>query len=221
MSYRTDPDFSCGYQNCFTLIHENLADVPMPMSLLYPLDREALQVLYTNLAAGDTPTSYGYWSSSSLHIAGNGPQANFGVAMRNGIAEPWAHGHLPKTYLADNQSLPGRATWAGTLLGLTPEAAAVVGDAEISVSLSTMTGRADFTNLEAWAANTAPGDAGTGTQWLDGDLGYAIAIRGNTFRETNGDAGRLTGAFTGATHEGAAGTLDRTDLTAAFGAERQ
>ena len=54
-----------------------------------------------------------------------------------------------------------------------------------------------------------PGAAGTGTQWLDGDLGYAIAVRGNTFAETGGDDGRLTGIFTGQSHEGAAGTLER------------
>ena len=35
-----------------------------------------------------------------------------------------------------------------------------------------------FTNLETWAARTVPGEAGTGTRWLDGDLGYTIAVRG-------------------------------------------
>ncbi len=196
------------------------ASIPMPMSLLYPLDREALQVLYTELEAGDSPTAYGNWASASLHVAGNGSHANFGVAMRNDIAEPWAHGYLPDTDLADNRSLSGNAAWTGDLLGLTPDAAAVAGDARIAVNLAAMAGRADFTNLETWGANAAPGAAGTGTTWLDGDLGYSIAVRGNTFRETGGDAGRLTGIFTGAAHEGAAGTLERTDLTAAFGASR-
>ena len=45
-------------------------------------------------------------------------------------------------------------------------------------------------------------------------------VRGNTFRETGGDAGWLTGSFTGLLHEGVAGTLERTDLTAAFGGAR-
>ena len=39
-------------------------------------------------------------------------------------------------------------------------------------------------------------------------------------RETGGDAGRLTGLFTRAAHEGAAGTLERSDLTAVLGASR-
>ena len=73
---------------------------------------------------------------------------------------------------------------------------------------------------ESWAARTAPGATGTGTQWLDGDLGYTISVRGNTFRETGGDTGTLTGIFVGRSHEGAAGTLERADLTAAFGASR-
>ena len=106
------------------------------------------------------------------------------------------------------------------MLGFTPQREAVVGDAEIGVNLGTLRGNADFTELERWSAGVAPGAAGTGRQWLDGDLGYLIAVDGNTFRETGGDAGRLTGIFTGHNHEGAAGTLERADLTAAFGASR-
>ena len=200
--------------------------IKQPLSILYPADREALRALYGRLNNGDTPASdLGSWSSTSLHIAGNGRYANFGIVMRNGYAEAWAHGHNPGEFccgysLADNPDLAGSATWNGELLGLTPDAAVVAGDAAISVNLTSMTGRADFTSLETWATGNAPGAAGTGTQWLDGDLGYAIAVRGNTFRETGGDDGRLTGIFTGQSHEGAAGTLERSDLTAAFGASR-
>ena len=85
---------------------------------------------------------------------------------------------------------------------------------------SCLAGRANFTGLDHWGPNQAPGDAGTGTSWLDGDLGYSISVRGNTFRETGGDQGRLTGVFVGGNHEGVTGTLERTDLTAAFGASR-
>ncbi len=217
---RQDPAFSCGFRFCFSPIHVNLADIPMPMSLVYPVDREALQVLYTKLEPGDAPTSYGYWASASLHIAGNGPHANFGVASRNGIAEPWAHGHMPEIDLTDNTELTGAAVWNGALVGFTPQVEAVTGDAAIRVSLGTMQGAASFTELERWRPRQRPGAAGTGTMWGDGDLDYTIAVRGNTFRETGGDDGRLTGIFTGTGHEGAAGTLERSDLTAAFGASR-
>ena len=138
--------------------------------------------------------------------------------MRNGIAEPWAHGYLPPRDLGENTALSGTVTWIGTLLGFTPEAAAVSGDAQIAVDLSLMTGVATFTGLEEWAG--APGAPGNGTMWATGELSYSIVAKGKTFRETGGDDGTLTGIFTGAAHEGAAGTLEREDFTAAFGASR-
>ena len=126
----------------------------------------------------------------------------------------------------------GSAIWTGNLVGLTPVGATVVGDARVSVDLGTLTGAADFTALETWDAGVAPGAAGTGARWGDGDLSYGIAIRGGetepgvaghtayTFRETGGDAGTLTGTFVGQQHEGVAGTLVRDDVTAAFGGAR-
>ena len=200
----------------FTEMNEHL----QPHSLLYPTDREAMRVLYSRLSNGDSPTSFGPWDSTSLHLRGEGRHADFGVALRNGYAEPWAYGHMPRTDLVRNGALTDAVKWEGTLLGLTPDAAAVAGEAAIVVDLLELAGTADFTELEAWAPNTAPGAAGTGTQWLDGDLGYSITVAGNTFRETGGDDGTLTGIFVGRAHEGAAGTLERADLTAAFGASR-
>jgi len=193
--------------------------IPQPLSLLYPADREAMRALYSRLRDGSSPTDFGPWKSTSWHLVGRSPAAAFGVALRNRYVEPWAYGDLPAADLADNRSLSGRVTWLGTLLGFGPDET-VSGDASIAVELSTLTGRADFTNLEAWSEPPVPGAAGTGTVWLDGDLGYAISVRGNSFRETSGNAGRLTGIFTGQNHEGAAGTLERDDLVAAFGASR-
>ncbi len=191
-----------------------------PLSILYPVDREALRALYGRFANGDSVESLGPWINTSMNILGNGPHAAFGVALRNGYAEPWAYGQIPDNDLDDNRGLNGSAKWEGTILGLTPQAASVAGDASINVNLTTLAGQAYFTSLEQWAAGTAPGDAGSGTQWLDGDLGYSIVVRGNTFRETGGDDGSLTGIFVGRQHEGAAGTLERDDLTAAFGVSR-
>lgn len=187
---------------------------------LWPTDREALRVLYGRLQPGDDAFSFGPWTSESLHIHGNGAYAGFGVALRNGHAEPWAYGHPPDGYLADNSRLSGSATWSGSLLGLTPNAEAVAGSAMIRVDIDTMGGRADFKDLEHWSAGEAPGAAGTGSIWGDGDLAYAISIRGNNFREIGGDDGRLTGVFTGLSHQGVAGTLERSDLSAAFGGAR-
>lgn len=192
-----------------------------PASLLWPADREALRLLYDRLAPGDpcrcSPSDLGPWSDESLHVHGNGPHAGFGVALRNGRAEPWAYGYLPDGDLSG----AGVATWNGTLLGLTPQVEAVAGDASLRVDLGTMRGTAEFTALEHWAAGAAPGAARSGATWGDGDLRYAVSVEGNTFREAGGDEGRLTGIFTGRAHEGAAGTLERDDLTAAFGAARE
>lgn len=105
----------------------------------------------------------------------------------------------------------GRETYSGSPRNGIPYGATRA----IAVRLATLAGRADFTEIVVYRSL-----AGGWAQWLDGDLGYTIAVRGNTFRETGGDAGRLTGIFTGPNHEGAAGTLERSDLTAAFGAAR-
>ncbi len=197
-----------------------------PMSTLYPADREALRALYSG-----NPVSFGPWSSTSLHIHGNAPHAGFGVAFRNGYAEPWAYGYLTGYGLETNSALRGTVRWDGDLVGFTPAAEAVMGDAEIQVNISSLRGTAEFTDLEHWGARQAPGAEGTGTIWGDGDLNYVIAVSSNdaaagkagatpTFREIGGDAGRLTGVFTGHGHEGVTGTLERSDLTAAFGGSR-
>ena len=197
-----------------------------PMSVLYPADREALRALYSA-----DPISFGPWSSASLHIHGNAPHAGFGVAFRNGYAEPWAYGYSTGYGLETNEALSGNASWNGELVGFTPDAEAVMGDAAITVNISSLRGTAAFIGLEHWSARQAPGATGTGTTWGDGDLRYNIAVNSNdaatgkagampTFKETGGDSGRLTGVFTGHQHEGATGTLERHDLTAAFGAAR-
>ncbi len=185
-----------------------------PASLLYPIDREALRALYGPLLDSADPQQLGPWSSVSEHFFVSNEHGAFGVARRNGYAEPWAYGTAPATDLAANRQLSGSASWAGVLVGFTPAARRVAGNAGIAVNLASMDGTAAFTELATIE------DSGLTTQWGDGDLRYTIAVSGNTFRETEGDAGRLTGIFAGRQHEAAGGTLERTDLTAAFGASR-
>ena len=187
---------------------------PQPGSLLYPIDREALRALYGPLQNSSNPEDLGPWSSMSEHFFIGIEHGAFGVARRNGYAEPWAYGINPQTTLAANRQLSGSASWNGALVGFTPSASRVAGEAGITVNLGSMNGSAAFTDL------TTIFTSGQTAQWNDGDLRYSIAVRGNTFRETGGDAGRLTGVFAGRSHEAAGGTLERTDLTAAFGATR-
>ncbi|MYF88806.1 MAG: hypothetical protein F4186_05270 [Boseongicola sp. SB0676_bin_33] len=83
-----------------------------------------------------------------------------------------------------------------------------------------MSGTLDFSQLERWPANAAPGPEGSGTTWLDGQLGYLVTVRGNTFVQSGGDDGLITGAFFGTSHEGMGGVLVRDDLSAGFGGDR-
>ena len=83
-----------------------------------------------------------------------------------------------------------------------------------------LTGRVEFAGLEQWAANTVPGAPGTGATWDDGNLRYGIEVRGNTFVQTAGDAGTVTGAFFGPAHEGMGGVLEHDKLSAGFGGKR-
>ena len=196
--------------------------------ILHPLDREALLAVYGHLEPDTLPsdiaTELGDWTDTSLHVQGaldiEGGEVAFGAALRNGLAQPWASGPSPHATLADNAELSGSVSWSGRLIGLTPDAEAVAGAAALSVDLATMLGTADFTELEQWAADAAPGALGTGTVWHDGDLRYAIEVRGNTFVQTGGDAGTVTGAFFGPSHEGMGGVLERDDLSAGFAGKR-
>ena len=196
--------------------------------VIHPLDREALQAAYSVLEPGTHPEQLahelGSWSDVSLHLRGDigapRPAAAFGVAVRNGLPQPWAYGRMPDSDLAENRGLSGTATWSGRLLGFTPALQAVGAAAHLSVDLSTLAGQLDFTALEHWPANAAPGPVGSGTRWRDGDLGYGLVILGNTFTQTGGDAGTVTGAFFGRAHDAVGGVLERDDLTAAFGGTR-
>ena len=195
-------------------VYDSHQEQRQPGSLLYPIDREALRALYGPLRHSSDPQNLGSWSGTSEHFFVKNAHGAFGVANRNGYAEPWAYGVTPATRLAANRQLSGIASWTGALVGFTPSSKRVAGEADITVNLGSMAGSAAFTGLSTIEAN------GTTPRWGDGDLRYRIAVRGNTFRETGGDAGRLTGAFAGRSHESAGGTLERHDLTAAFGAER-
>ena len=214
----------------------------VPGHMLFPADREALLATYARLEPGLLPEDFSLgsldpWDDTSFHLMGEmhfpGGDATFGVATRNGLAQPWASGPTPWSDLTDNTELQGSAIWAGALLGVTPSAETVAGNARLDVDLAELDGQLDFTNLEQWGIDVAPGAPGSGTMWGDGDLGYGVEIRGNTFIQTDGDDetdsddqtggdddGVVTGAFFGATHEAMGGVLERDDLSASFGGTR-
>lgn len=193
------------------------------------IDGEALFAAYNRFGPGTLPEdlsaeNLGEWDDTSFHMRGDvefaSGSAAFGVASRNGLARPWAFGPKPWTDLADNPILSGAAMWSGRLLGFTPALEPVGGAAELTVQLETLDGQLDFTHLEHWEANAEPGPTGSGAIWADGDLQYLLNIHGNTFVQTGGDEGTVTGAFFGPVHEAMGGVLERMDMIAAFGGKR-
>ena len=200
----------------------------LPDHVLHPLDREALLAVYGHIEPGTLPggiaRELGSWSETSLHLQGalDHPEGRieFGVALRNDLARPWASGPAPLSNLADSAELSETVDWSGRLLGLTSEAESVAGAAELRVELASLSGTMHFSQLEHWAANEIPGAAGTGTTWRDGNLRYQIEVLGNTFRQTGGDAGTVTGAFFGRAHEGMGGVVKHGELSAGFGGSR-
>ena len=196
--------------------------------ILGPIDREVLLASYSVLEPGASAEQIaedlGPWDDTSVHIRGEldiqGEPVSFGVALRNGLAQPWASGPTPWTNLADNPTLSETVSWSGRLLGFTPVLEAVGGAANLAVVLETLDGQLDFTNMEYWSANAVPGPVGSGMIWGDSDLRYLLNIRGNSFAQTGGDDGTVTGAFFGPAHEAMGGVLERTDLVAGFGGTR-
>ena len=95
----------------------------------------------------------------------------------------------------------------------------MAGAAGLSVDLATLAGQLDFTGLEYWD-DAEPAAVGSGSRFGSGVLNYTVQVSGNTFAQTGGDAGIVTGAFLGQGHEEMGGVLKRDDLTAAFGGSR-
>lgn len=205
------------------------AHIDQPRSLLYPLDREGLRAFFTRYDSRTSLYDLSTWSDRAVHIRGDNPHAAWGAAIQNGLVDAWAFGDPPRDYakdvaiynsLTDNDDLSGNVTWSGDFLGFTQAGAAVSGDVTVQVDLADMTGWADFKHMESWMPDAAPGATGTGAMWGDGDLRYTIAVRGNTFRKTGGDAGLVSGVFVGISHAGVGVVLERTDLSAGGGGTR-
>ena len=217
--------------------HPELKDFQSVMNTFVPWDRtnqayhletidvDGLHALYTRFYDGSfyvdyDPNDLGPWTDVSFHLRGDIDDVSFGASSRNGLIQPWAHGPSPETNLADNQALSGSASWSGRLLGFTSESESLAGATDMTINLSTLRGRIDFTGLEHWGVNATPRPIGSGTMWNDGDLRYSVIVRGNTFNQTGGDAGEVTGAFFGARHEGMGGVVERIDMSAGFGGTR-
>ena len=183
--------------------------------VLHPIDRAAL------LAAFADPNDLSAWSDETFQFHGrlplDGVPVEFGASYRNGHVNGWALGEIPETDLLNADYIVGTVTWDGHLLGFTALAQPVAGNAQLVIDLDSLFGSVAFTELRHWEAGENP-DFESGSQWGDGDLKYAVMVRGNTFVQAGGrDSGTVTGVFFGTHHEAMGGVLERDDLTAGFG----
>ena len=88
--------------------------IPNLVNIISKIDKEVLQIMYMSQAPWNY-NEWGEWSDTSFHLVGRTDDGilNFGVALFNGLPQPWVRGTLPKMDLVDNVRLDGTATWRG------------------------------------------------------------------------------------------------------------
>ena len=193
------------------------------------IDREVLQIMYMSQRT-DLYNDWGEWSDTSFHLIGRTDDEglNFGVALFNGLPQPWVKGVLPDSALVDNESLLGTATWNGNLLGFSGTSP-IAGDAALEVSIATLADPdneqdlrfGDIYFLNRFESNDV---SESSDRWFDTrDIDYKVTIWENLFYNVHGEGyeqGVVTGAFLGSEHEDMGGTVKRTDMVGAFGGTR-
>lgn len=200
---------------------------PNPGFTIHRIDREVLQIIYMSQHS-DRYNDYGEWTDTSLHLVGESEDGNvnFGVALFNGLPQPWARGMAPDRILGFNPAtglierpyyLFGSVTWEGALLafsGISP----VVGDARLTVRMNDLDEKQDlkFSDLTFFNKLEETGDE----RWFPvREIDYKVSMDVNGFYYSS-DNEHVRGVFLGPEHEGMAGTIKRTDLVGAFGGTR-
>ena len=199
--------------------------IPNLGHIISKIDREVLQIMYMSQLT-DLYNDWGEWSDVSHHLVGRTEDGdlNFGVALFNGLPQPWVRGALPDTDLKDNSTLSGSATWSGSLLGFSGPSP-IAGAAELEVGLATLADADNeqdlrfrdiyFVNRFETADRSDDSDLWFSTRNID----YKVNVSGNGFVNVDGE-GHVTGAILGAGHEHMGGTVKRTDMIGAFGGSR-
>ncbi len=201
-------------------------NIPNLGHIISKIDREVLQIMYMNQRTG-LYNDWGEWSDTTFHLVGRSEDEalNFGVALFNGLPQPWVRGIRPDTDLADNAELTGTATWAGSLLGFSGPSP-ILGNAELEVSLSTLSdadSEQDLRFRDIYFLNRFESD-GPDRWFSTRNIDYKVNVTGNVFLNVTGEGyedGFVTGAFLGPNHEHMGGTVKRTDMLAAFGGSRE
>ena len=203
--------------------------IPNLGHIISRIDREVLQIMYMSQRS-DLYNDWGEWSDISHHLMGQSMDdaLRFGVALFNGLPQPWVRGVAPDTDLADNSRLFGTATWNGVLFGYSGPSP-LKGTASLEVQLASLTAddnEQDLRFRDIYYLNRFESDwSDDSDRWFHTrNIDYKVTVDGNEFQSIRGDEaeqGFVTGSFLGAEHEHMGGTVKRTDLVGAFGGSRE
>ena len=155
---------------------------------------------------------WGSWDTEIKLVSDYAGGVHFGVdSLHQGTAIiPWVDaGHIAAPRLDE---LSGRASYSGTLVGYADDEP-VHGDADLSINFNRGTGVARFHRIADWNGNS----------WNRSGYRYDLDLYGHYFDSTIDSQDRdgipdVVGAFYGFEAETVAGTLQRPEITAAFGA---
>ena len=159
---------------------------------------------------------WGGWSGKIKTVFGTVDGLQFGVhdleyGLSGSALIPWVDsGYTPYPREA---SLMGTASWSGVLVGkLTESQKDVLGVTELDVDFSDNSGTAEFHTIRYW--NSAD-------MWNSSGWSYDLYVNGSYFDSDDKDGiPDVVGAFYGSRAQVAAGTLQRPEIAAAFGAEK-
>ena len=202
--------------------------IPNLGHVISKIDREVLQIMYMSQKTA-IYNDWGEWSDTAFHVMGESEDGDlrFGVALFNGLPQPWASGVKPDEDLDDNTDLTGTVTWSGALLGFSGPSP-IAGDAALEVDLTTVGtdgNEQDLSFEDIYFLNRFESDTTDDSdRWFHTrNIDYKVEISGNYFENVKGDdyeQGFVTGLFMGAEHEHMGGTVKRTDMIGAFGGSR-
>ena len=174
--------------------------IPNLGNIISKIDQEVLQIMYMSQRT-DLYNDWGEWSDTSFHLVGRTDDGflNFGVALFNGLPQPWVRGTLPDMDLADNAHLDGTATWSGNLSGFSGSSP-ILGYAELQVRLSTLVVPGNEQDLRFWDIyflNRYESDSPD--RWFHTrDIDYKVNVSGNGFHNVRGEGyeqGHISGVI--------------------------
>ena len=197
--------------------------------ILSRTDREVLQIMYMSQRT-DLYNDWGEWTDTAFHLMGRSEDGdmNFGVALFNGLPQPWARGVFPESNIVDNDELSGTATWSGGLVAFSGSSP-LGGDVDLTVNIPGLHDPDydhDLNFSDIYFVNRAENQdmSASSDRWFyTRNIDYKVWISENEFGNDWSEGyeeGWVRGAFMGPEHEHMGGTVKRTDLVGAFGGSR-